>query len=203
MEPYIQHLIAEIKATQTLEWVGAFFGVVSVLFAQRNHIFLYPSGLLSTGVYAYLLSRREAGLYAEAILNIYYFIMTIYGWWHWRKQKGIQEVRIGICDKKDWGITISVVILLWVLFYFLLLKTPSTVPVWDSVVSATACAGMWLLARRKVENWILLNVSNLISIPLFFYKQFYVTTLLTIILFVVAVFGYFNWKKLYQMQTRQ
>jgi nicotinamide mononucleotide transporter len=199
MEVFIQQLFQEIKATQTLEWVGALFGVISVLFAQRNHILLYPSGLISTGVYAYLWSRSEAALYAEALLNVYYFVMTLYGWWHWQKGKSVKEqVQISLCSKQDWRIAFLIVTGLWFVFYLLLLQTNSTVPIWDSFVSASACAGMWLLARRKVENWLLLNLSNLIAIPLFVYKGYYVTMCLTIILFIVAVFGYFHWRQLYQ-----
>lgn len=200
--PFVQQFISEVKATLWQEWVAALFGVISVLFARRNHILLYPSGLVSTGIYAWLLSRREAGLYAEALLNTYYFIMTLYGWWHWQRRKGGGIVQISICSRRDWILTMCIVAVLWLSFFILLLQTPSTVPGWDSFVSATACAGMWLLARRKVENWILLNVSNFVAIPLFYYKGFYVTMLLTVFLFVVAVMGYFHWLRLYR-STRQ
>ncbi|MDI9320691.1 MAG: nicotinamide riboside transporter PnuC [Phycisphaerales bacterium] len=200
MESFIGHLLQEVKATQTLEWVAALFGVISVLFAQRNHILLYPSGLISTAVYAYLWSRREAALYAEALLNLYYFVMTLYGWWYWQKGKYKKDqVRISFCTQKDWWTVAAIVLGLWFVFYVLLLQTNSTVPIWDSFVSASACAGMWLLAKRKVENWLLLNLSNLVAIPLFIYKGYYVTTGLTIILFVVAIFGYFHWRKIYAM----
>lgn len=204
MESFFGHLLQEIKATQTLEWVAALFGVISVLFAQRNHILLYPSGLISTAVYAYLWSRREAALYAEALLNLYYFVMTLYGWWYWQKGKSEKEtLEISVCATKDWWIVIAIVSLLWIIFYVLLLQTNSTVPIWDSFVSASACAGMWLLAKRKVENWLLLNLSNLVAIPLFIYKGYYVTTGLTIILFVVAIFGYFHWRKIYTMNKSE
>jgi nicotinamide mononucleotide transporter len=200
MEQFFLQFIAEVKATQTLEWVAAIFGVISVLFAQRNHILLYPSGLVSTACYAYLLSRREAGLYAEALLNVYYFVMTIYGWWLWQKGKqNNTAVLITSCNKRDWIIVFSIVAILWFSFFQLLLFTPSTVPLFDAFISATACAGMWLLARRKLENWLLLNVSNFVAIPLFAYKGFYVTMMLTIFLFVVAIFGYLNWRKIYRV----
>jgi nicotinamide mononucleotide transporter len=203
MEELIRHFIVEVKATSGLEWTAALFGVVSVLFAQRNHILLYPSGLVSTGIYAYLLSRREAGLYAEALLNVYYFVMTLYGWWHWSRSRSSGEtLQISGCTRRDWIVTFAIVVILWALFYVLLLQTPSTVPGWDSFVSATACAGMWLLARRKVENWLLLNVSNLVSIPLFAYKGFYVTMLLTVFLFIVAIFGYLRWRNLYKLHSK-
>lgn len=194
----VEHIIQEIKGTQSLEWIAALFGVMSVLFAQRNHILLYPSGLISTAIYAYLWSRKEAGLYAEALLNLYYFVMTIYGWWFWQKgRKQNQEVSISTCNRRDQLRVLVIVLLLWSVLYALLLQTNSTVPIWDSLVSALACAGMWLLAKRKIENWLLLNASNFIAIPLFVYKGYYVTMLLTVILFVVAIFGYIHWRTLY------
>lgn len=200
MSTFIAHILQEIKATQSLEWIAALFGVISVLFAQRNHIFLYPSGLISTAIYAYLWSRREAALYAEALLNVYYFVMTLYGWWFWQKDKERQkQVPISKCSSRDQWIVVGLVLGLWGIFYGLLCQTNSNVPIWDSLVSALACAGMWLLAKRKIENWLLLNASNCIAIPLFVYKGYYVTMLLTLILFVVAIFGYLHWRKLYSL----
>jgi nicotinamide mononucleotide transporter len=83
--------------------------------------------------------------------------------------------------------------------FFILRKfTPSDVPLWDAWVSATAWAGMWLLAKRKLENWLVLNLSNAFAIPLQFHKNIPMYGLLTIVLFVVAIFGYLRWKKLLQ-----
>ena len=83
------------------------------------------------------------------------------------------------------------------MLYFVLDKfTTSDVAGWDAFVSSTAWAGMWLLARRKLENWILLNLSNLVAVPLQFYKGIPLYGLLTAVLFVVAIFGYYNWKRL-------
>lgn len=203
MEQLFQQIIIQIKATQDLEWVAAIFGVISVLFAQRNHILLYPSGLVSTGIYAYLWSRNEAALYAEALLNVYYFVMTIYGWWHWQKGKSSEQIPISVCTQKDWWAVFSIVSGLWLVFYLMLLQTNSNVPILDSFVSASACAGMWLLACRKVENWLLLNLSNLVAIPLMMYKGYYVTTILTIVLFVVAIFGYLHWQKLHALSKAE
>ncbi|HEY8388763.1 MAG TPA: nicotinamide mononucleotide transporter family protein, partial [Parasegetibacter sp.] len=81
------------------------------------------------------------------------------------------------------------------LFVVLDRYTDSDVPLWDAFVSATAWAGTWLLTRRKLENWILLNISNLFAVPLMFHKGLPLFALLTIFLFVVAVIGYFDWKR--------
>lgn len=194
----IQHFFYQlwegICNTSGWEWTASLFGVISVLFSYRNSMLLYPAGIISTGIYCWLLSQSEHALYAEALLNFYYLVMSVYGWWHWKSEQ--VPVKISSAGKADLGITTILIPILWITFYLLLLHTNSNVPAIDSFVSATACAGMWLLAKRKIENWLVLNVSNFVSIPLFCYKGLYVTMLLTLFLFIVAVLGYFNWKKL-------
>ena len=81
--------------------------------------------------------------------------------------------------------------------------TPSTVPFWDAWVSSTAWAGMWLLAKRKIENWVLLNISNLFAVPLLFYKQLPMFAALTVFLFIIAVQGYFEWRKIIRKDRLQ
>jgi nicotinamide mononucleotide transporter len=204
MQQLIQETLLQIRQTQPLEWIAALFGVISVLLSRKNHIGLYPAGLVSTGIYAWLWVQSEARLYAEALLNVYYFVMSVYGWIHWSRQKpGADSLRIGKANSKDWLIVGAIVGFGWMLFYILLRHTPSDVPIWDSLVSATAWSGMWLLARRKVENWIMLNISNLVAIPLYIHKGYYVTMLLTVFLFIVAILGYFNWLKLYAQQEQE
>lgn len=197
-----QGLQEGIKAMSWLEIVAALFGAVSVLFSKQNSIWLYPTGLVSTGIYAYLLSRAEFMLYAEATLNIYYFIMSAYGWYHWAK-KGADdpETPVTRANGKDWLITGLIMVVGWGVFAYLLTTySKSDVAVVDGFVSATACAGMWLLAKRKIENWLVLNVSNLVAIPLLFHKHLLPTAVLTIFLFIVAILGYFSWMKIWREQ---
>jgi nicotinamide mononucleotide transporter len=94
-------------------------------------------------------------------------------------------------------VTGGITIIGFVFLAFILQRwTNSTVPYWDAWVSATAWAGMWLLAKRKLENWVLLNISNAFAIPLLIYKHLPLYALLTVILFVVAVQGYFTWRRM-------
>ncbi len=180
--------------TSWLEWMAVIFGVIQVLLATGNKVMLYPAGILATSLSAYILA--EAGLYAESALNIYYLVMSIYGWIHWQRRQGKPPLSISRTRGRDWIWTAcifggSFAILFGILDRF----TDSSVPVWDSLVSAFAWAGMWLLAKRKLENWIVLNLSNLLAIPLLAYKGLELFSLLTLFLFVVAIFGYFSWKK--------
>jgi len=128
--------------------------------------------------------------------------MSAYGWWYWIKKKDQPAIKITYNTRKDWWIVIAIVVISFgILYYSLKTFTPSTVPVWDAWVSATAWAGMWLLAKRKVENWILLNISNIFAIPLLVYKQLPLFAALTLFLFIVAIFGYFEWKKIIRQEN--
>jgi nicotinamide mononucleotide transporter len=194
MHSLLNLFIEQIKETTWVQWLAVALGVAEVLLARSNNIWLYPTGILATALSILLL--MEAQLYAESALNVYYVVMSIYGWIYWVKKRDLPPVKITFSNRNEWIISLTISLGGWAVLYILLKNfTPSNVPVWDAFVSSTAWAGMWLLARRKVENWILLNVSNLFAVPLLFYKKLPMFAVLTVFLFVVAVFGYFEWRK--------
>ncbi|GAA4336033.1 nicotinamide riboside transporter PnuC [Mucilaginibacter gynuensis] len=194
MQYWIDLFISQFKETTWLQWVAVVFGVAEVLLARANKIWLYPAGLVATTISVYLLV--DVQLFAEALLNVYYIVMSVYGWIYWVRKRDQPPVPVSYSTRNEWSTTLAIVFGGWLVLYLALKHfTPSTVPVWDAWVSSTAWAGMWLLARRKIENWILLNISNLFAVPLLFHKQLPLFALLTIILFVVAIFGYFDWKR--------
>lgn len=188
-------LLQQMKETDVLQWLAVILGIAEVLLAKSNKIALYPVGIAATLLSVYILIL--AGLYAESLLNGYYLVMSIYGWWYWIKKKNHPAVKITYCERWDWIRVIWIVAGGFILLFVSLKSfTNSSVPVWDAWVSATAWAGMWLLAKRKIENWILLNISNLFAIPLLAYKKLPLFAALTLFLFVVAIFGYFEWRKI-------
>ncbi|MDB5029977.1 nicotinamide riboside transporter PnuC [Mucilaginibacter sp.] len=196
----LMHLLnAQIQQTTFWEWGAVLFGIAEVLLAKVNNIWLYPTGIAGTAIGIYVL--MIAGLYAESALSVYYVVMSVYGWIYWLKKRGHPPVSISWSTRNEWIITLLIVFAGWGIL-FLLLKnfTASTVPVWDAWVSSTAWAGMWLLARRKLENWILLNISNLFAIPLLWQKQLILFSALTLFLFVVAIFGFFDWRSIWKKE---
>jgi len=194
-------LLLQIKQSTWMEWLAVAFGVAEVLYAKANKIWLYPTGIVSTVISMYVLVA--AGLYAEGLLNVYYLAMSIYGWWYWIKKKDSPPVKITYCTRSEWTTVVLITVVGFMILYVGLKNfTPSAVPVWDALVSAAAWAGMWLLAKRKIENWILLNISNLIAIPLLLYKHLMLYSGLTIFLFVVAVQGYIKWRKIIKNENQ-
>jgi nicotinamide mononucleotide transporter len=190
----------QLQQTTLLEWLAVSLAVTEVLLARVNNVWLYPTGIAGTIIGIYVL--LTAGLYAESILNVYYVVMSIYGWIFWLTKRGNTPVKITWTTKKEWVIVGLIVFVGWLILYLVLKYfTDSTVPVWDSFVSSTAWAGMWLLARRKIENWVLLNISNLFAIPLLFHKNLPLFGLLTLFLFVIAIWGYFEWRTIYRKEN--
>lgn len=182
-----------------LQWTSTVFGVAEVLLARINNILLYPAGIISSLIAIFLLF--ETNLFADAALNVYYVVMSVYGWWYWSRKKDEPPPPIAWTTRREWIVVTVIAAGGFAGLYVVLRKfTPSTVPGWDAWITATAYAGTWLLARRKIENWILLNVSNLFAIPLLYYKHLTLFSLLTVFLFIVACFGYFDWRKRFKLR---
>lgn len=183
-----------LQQTTWQEWLGVFFSVFQVLLARKNNSNNYLFGIAGISLTLYVMIQSK--LYAEFTLNLYYLVMSIYGWLYWKFGKQRSETTISETTNNEKLITAGIVIGTFSLFYFFLTNfTDSDVPILDSLVSAFAWAGMWLMARRKIENWILLNISNIIAIPLLIHKGLYLYAVLTAFLFIVAISGYLEWRK--------
>ncbi|WP_454804145.1 nicotinamide riboside transporter PnuC [Mucilaginibacter phyllosphaerae] len=201
MQSWIDLFIDQVKATTWLEWLAVILGVIEVFLAKANKVWLYPTGIASTLISIYLL--LNSGLFAECLLSGYYVVMSVYGWYYWIKKRNEPPVKATYANRQEWITTLLIVFVGWGVLYLILIKfTPSTVPIWDAWVSSTAWAGMWLLARRKIENWILLNISNIFAIPLLYHKHLVMFAVLTLILFVVAIFGYLEWRRIINQEEQ-
>ena len=183
-----------------LEVMSAFFGILSVWYIKRNSIWGYPTGIISTATYVYLLYCW--GIYGDAAVNVYYTLMSIYGWWVWatvRTDDSQDEMPITRLDRKGLYFTLSFTIGNFLLFYLVLSRyTDSTVPLVDSVTTALAFGAMWLQARKKLEHWSLWIACDVLSIGLYIYKGYGVTAVQYVIFLVLAVMAHFDWVKMYK-----
>lgn len=194
MENFFTHLT-------WLQALGTAFGITQVLLARKNNIHNYLFGIVGILISFWVLYQSK--LYADILLNLYYLVMSIYGWFYWKFGKKKEETPISYATKSENVIAIAILLGCFTLMsYWLRFHTNSDVPFWDSAVAAFAWVGMWLMAKRKMENWIFLNISNIISIPLLMYKGLYVYALLTVFLFIVGTSGYFKWRKILKNEYR-
>lgn len=181
-----------------LEIIAVIFGFLSVWFSKQNNILVFPTGMISTSIFVYLLFKWT--LLGDMMINVYYFIMSVYGWYIWtRKVDDVHVTPISFTTKKE-KLTSVWIFLATLLFVFIVYRSFNMWTNWvayiDTITTAIFFVGMWLMARRKVENWIFWIIGDLISIPLYFYKGFTFTSLQYLGFTIIAIFGYLSWKKI-------
>lgn len=185
-----------------LELTAVVFGIISVLFARKNNILVYPTGLISTLIFVYIL--LEWKLFGDFIINIYYSIMSVLGWYLWtRKKNGADEFPISIMNGKDYLIS-SLIFTITLLFVALVYQFFDKFTDWtayvDTLTTALFFVGMWLMAKRKIENWIIWVIADIISVPLYFYKGLTFSSMQFLLFTIIAILGYLEWKRLLQKQ---
>jgi len=195
MEDFWKQLIDGLLGTTWLEFTAVFFGIASVLFSRMENIWVYPTGLVNTTIYIYL--SLIAGLYAEAGVNFYYTVMSIAGWILWSgKKDGQTALHITRSTRIEWGRSLAFFSACWLALYLILKHwTNSSVPLADAFASAAAYTGMYLMTRKKLENWLWWTVTNIASIPLYFSKGFVFTGFQYLVFLVLSVLGYLEWRR--------
>jgi len=195
-----------------LEVIAIIFGVLSVIFSKKNNILVFPTGMISTLIFVYLLFKWE--LLGDMMINGYYFIMSIYGWYIWtRKLNNTEETAISSTTSKEKTISILIFIgacIFVSIIYTLFNKWTNEHYIYtntflDDWKSWTACVdilttgiffvGMWLMAKRKIENWVFWIIGDVISVPLYFYKGYTFTSIQYLFFTFIAILGYLEWKK--------
>lgn len=193
-----EKLISNIQRTSWQEWVSTVTQIASVWYARKNNVLVYPTGIIGVLLAAWLyFFNSYPPLYADGALNIFYFIMSLYGWYNWVQKKDAIHFTYPIswCSGKERFVGILLFLIAWAIIYLALLRTDSNTPILDSLVSASAVVAMWWMAKRKIENWLGWIFSNIVAIPLNFYKEFYLFTLMYVLFLVLALWGFFAWKK--------
>ena len=180
-----------------LEIVAVVFGFLSVWFSKQNKIWVFPTGMISTSIFVYLLLKWS--LLGDMMINGYYFIMSVYGWYVWtRKIDDTQVTPISKINFKEKKISVAI-FFATLLFVFIIYKTFDKWSDWvayaDTITTAIFFVGMWLMAKRKIENWIFWIIGDVISVPLYLYKGFTFTSFQYLGFTFIAIFGYLAWKK--------
>lgn len=181
----------------SLEITAVLFGFLSVWYAKKNHIWVFPAGMFSTAIFVYLLWKWV--LLGDMLINAYYFIMSLYGWYIWTRETNQKSTPISTISKRERRVSLLIfttTLVVVFLIYHSADKWTSWTAYVDTFTTAIFFVGMWLMARRKIENWWFWIVGDIISIPLYFYKGLTFTSFQYLIFTVIAFFGYFAWKKI-------
>mgnify|MGYP006166754265 CR=1 FL=1 len=198
-EQYSQYQTIDI----VLEITAVVFGLLSVWFSKNNNILVFPTGMISTFIFIYLLYK--AILLGDMMINAYYFIMSIYGWYIWTRKENKVTTPISRVNSFEKKIAILIFLFSIVFVYSIYVyfdKWGSLTSYIDNITTAIFFVGMWLMAKRKIENWIFWIIGDIISVPLYFYKGLTFTSLQYFIFTFIAIAGYYSWKKILNKQTQ-
>ena len=181
-----------------LELFAVIMNITSVVYAKRNNILVYPTGLIGTGIFVFILLNFS--LLGDTIINAYFFSMSIYGWYFWSRKKDevfINQVSTINRNEIKYLFILAISSLIFIYFvYDYFDKWNNWTAYVDNITTAIFFVAMWLMARRKIESWIFWIIGDLITVPLYFYKGLTISSIQYIIFLILAVLGYISWKKI-------
>ena len=207
IKPYENYTFFQIF----LEVTATFLGILSVFFSIKRNIFVYPTGIISTAIYVYILFHF--GLLGDMLINVYYCIMSIYGWILWKSNSKEHIIQAFKAKKKDWLISCILFLLSFIIvsgiYYFKPyidnhFSMDNIILGWqhldwgnwlDIFTTSLFLIGMWFMAKQKIENWIFWIIGDIICIPMMIHKGLGITALQYIIFTIMAISGYKQWKK--------
>ena len=214
VKPYESYTSLQIL----LEACGTFFGIISVYFSIKKNIWIYPTGIISTLIYVYILFNF--GLLGDCMINIYYTAMSIYGWVLWyRNSKDHIHVEVSWAKKKEWiyGILLfilSLIIVTGIYYYKPYIDNQFSMTGtdlglyhldwgnWlDVVTTSIFLMGMWFMAKQRIENWVFWIIGDFICIPMMIYKGLGITSVQYLVFTVMAILGYATWKKSFKEKS--
>lgn len=188
-----------------IELIGTVFGLLAVYWASRENIWTWPASLIN--VAAFFILFYQINLYADMLLQIYFFVVSIYGWYNWRKPNNRVEVKLPISRMTQEEIVVYAVLLviatvgigylmsqihLWFPNAF---STPAAFPYPDAFTTTASILAMILLSQKKIENWLLWIVVDIVAVYLYYLKDILFVSVEYVIFLIICIFGYINWKK--------
>lgn len=192
----IDGIITGVINTTLLEWIAVATGLASVWYSMKENILVYPTGIVSVLIYVYIALQYK--LYADMGVNFYYFLVSVYGWYYWvhPKNDSRDQVPVTINSRNENLFSLALTVGSFSILYYVLSNfTDSDVALWDSLTTCFAILGMFLMARKKLENWVAWIITDLISIPLYFYKGLVLTSFQFLVFTGISFAGYIAWKK--------
>jgi len=194
MQIIIDNIQEAWRAMTWLEFWGVFFGILYLILATKESLWCWLAGLIS--VILYIKICFDAQLYAETGLQFFYLFMSFYGWYQWKNGKEKHSLPISSLSLKAHLVIVSVgLVLTWLLAYLLVRNTNAALPYLDSFTTIFSIITTWMVARKKIENWLYWIVVDGLGVYIYWNRELYLTALLFFAYVIIVIFGYFEWRK--------
>jgi nicotinamide mononucleotide transporter len=180
------------------EIIGFFAGITGVWLAAKENPWNWPLGIISVGVYAVVFLKSK--LYGDMLLQLFYIVIGIYGWYIWLKGAHGLKMKIENCKKEESLFLFFISIAGFFVAVFLLKKTDSNVPYLDGLTTVLSITATWMMARKYIEHWLIWIFVDLVYVFLYSYKSLYLTAVLYFIFTILAVYGFYEWRRIMKLQ---
>ncbi len=185
-----------------IELLGALLGIAYIFFSIRQNILTWPTGLITSVLYSFVFFKSK--LYADMGLQIYYVVISLYGWYYWlrgKKSEKNNSVPVRKTSRKLWFILTGVSVLIYILLLILLKFTDSDIAYLDALTTSLSLVATWMLARKYLEHWLIWIFVDLVSSGMYVYKNLWPTVVLFLVYTFMAYLGYLEWKKDYNSKN--
>ena len=198
MESLLQDIVNYASQIDLLELLGLIFGLLAVYYLIKENILTWPAGIAYVLVSFVIFWQQK--LYADFALHIFFLVLNIYGWWYWLKgdTEVATEKEVPITYTRPQllaGVAVLSIIGIAAMGSLLTAYTDASLPYWDSATTVLSLSGMWLTARKKIENWYFWFIVDILATGVYFYKGIYFYAILYLIYIGLAIVGYLAWKK--------
>ncbi|MDY6801435.1 MAG: nicotinamide riboside transporter PnuC [Bacteroidota bacterium] len=180
-----------------IELLGALFGLLYIILSIKQNIWCWPVGLITSALYIYVFFVTK--FYADMGLQVYYLVVSIYGWYFWMfggkstKKDDLKISNLGF--RRFLYVVVATAVLFGIIAFILVNFTDSEIPYWDAFTTAGSFVATWMLARKIIEHWLIWIIVDSVSLGLYIYKGLYATVILFAVYTLLAVIGYIEWKK--------
>ncbi len=189
--------VVDWVSTNYIELIAASLGLIAISLQIKQNVWYWLVSIVMVSLYIYV--YIQAKLYADMSLQIYFLVISFYGWYYWlygNKKNKKKEATVSKINKNSYIIiSLIAIVLFWGIAWILKSYTDSDVPYWDSFTTTLSFIATWMLARKYIENWLVWMVADFVSIGIYIYKGLYPTTVLFIVLTILAFVGYSHWLK--------
>ena len=186
------------KGLNIIEGIGAFLGILSMIYLQAGRISGYILGLFSVSAYVWICF--EAKMYAHMSLNVYYIFMNVYGGYYWLRGDKGSKAPYSYCRLKEHVLAVLIMLACFSILYLTLAKTDSQTTLLEALTAAIWIVAMWLMARKRIECWLWWIVGDIICVPLYFAQDLIFTSAQMLIFLIIASIGFFSWQNAYSKQ---
>lgn len=183
-----------------LEFIGFIFGIAGVWLTIRQNILCFPAGIINVGIYSFIFFNSK--LYSNALLQLIYAALLVYGWINWKSKTVSDEFPVTYTGRTLRFILLIIGIAASALLGYLMKETTDApLPYWDATTTSMSLIAQWMVARKKIENWSLWIAADIIYVGMYIHQSLYLTAILYFIFLILAVKGHIEWKKTLKLKS--